>query len=365
MRVRKNSIAKYLDHALKHSFTPFCDAEEIINRLFYEFSMLHGIGVAVKEKTDRIIYEFMCFPERIDHEWRESRKATCRSTAIVIDFMQFNRSDANNVIRQLMIDVERELYLAHWEDYLEEKPKDDNPVTSSVWTDDSKAPVDAISDRIRYEVKQQMRLLTNSVYGIPKKPDEMYYLVSRGFGKSTWANQAAIAYCKNDVIATRNLHNAFNTNNIKITFDIEQVIFNDPATIVIFKDGTKTVVKAQDGELYDPEKGLAMALCKKTMGNTRDYYNVFLKYLKQWKKENPEKEEAIEAVEIYERLYNFVTLHELTMVSYTPDDPDYRHRIDCEITDGHTTMTLTKIPVRGTIQELNKIEKAIYEFFKL
>ena len=40
---------------------------------------------------------------------------------------------------------------------------------------------------------------------------------------------------------------------------IRNVIFNDPATIVIWADGTKTVVKA-DREPFDPEKGLAMAL---------------------------------------------------------------------------------------------------------
>lgn len=44
--------------------------------------------------------------------------------------------------------------------------------------------------------------------------------------------------------------------------DIERVIFNDPATIVFWTDGTKTVVKTHD-EPFDPEKGIAMALVKK------------------------------------------------------------------------------------------------------
>ena len=39
--------------------------------------------------------------------------------------------------------------------------------------------------------------------------------------------------------------------------NIEKVIFNPPATIVIFKDGTKEVVKAHE-EDFDAEKGLAM-----------------------------------------------------------------------------------------------------------
>lgn len=63
---------------------------------------------------------------------------------------------------------------------------------------------------------------------------------------------------------------------------IQKVIFNDPATIVIWADGTKTVVKC-DCELYDPEKGLAMAISKKALGNNGNYYETF----KKWVPEKP------------------------------------------------------------------------------
>lgn len=59
--------------------------------------------------------------------------------------------------------------------------------------------------------------------------------------------------------------------------EIERVIFSDPATIVFWKDGTKTVVKAHNEE-YDPEKGLAMAMIKKLYGNKGNYCNK----LKKW-----------------------------------------------------------------------------------
>lgn len=59
---------------------------------------------------------------------------------------------------------------------------------------------------------------------------------------------------------------------------IEKVIFNNPATIVIWSDGTKTVVKCQDGG-FDPEKGLAMAISKKFLGNKGNYYEEFKKWL--------------------------------------------------------------------------------------
>lgn len=66
---------------------------------------------------------------------------------------------------------------------------------------------------------------------------------------------------------------------------IEKVIFNDPATVIIWADGTKTVVKCQDGETYDPEKGLAMALVKKMCGNKGNYYKIFTKVLKKFGQE--------------------------------------------------------------------------------
>nr|DAH33523.1 MAG TPA: hypothetical protein [Caudoviricetes sp.] len=65
--------------------------------------------------------------------------------------------------------------------------------------------------------------------------------------------------------------------------DIVDVIFHDPATIVFWSDGTKTVVKCQPGDKFDPEKGLAMAIVKKTMGNTGSYCNIFKKWIKEVK----------------------------------------------------------------------------------
>ena len=60
--------------------------------------------------------------------------------------------------------------------------------------------------------------------------------------------------------------------------EIKNVKFNPPATIVFWTDNTKTVVKCS-GEDYDPEKGLAMCICKKVLGNKGNYYNVFKKWL--------------------------------------------------------------------------------------
>ena len=60
--------------------------------------------------------------------------------------------------------------------------------------------------------------------------------------------------------------------------EIKSAIYNDPATIVFWEDGTKTVVKCKN-EKFDPEKGLAMAFSKKMLGNKGNYYNIFKKWL--------------------------------------------------------------------------------------
>ena len=65
---------------------------------------------------------------------------------------------------------------------------------------------------------------------------------------------------------------------------IKDVIFNPPATIILWTDGTKTVVKDQGEVFYDPEKGMAMAVAKKAFGNQGNYYNQFAKYVDIYEK---------------------------------------------------------------------------------
>lgn len=69
-----------------------------------------------------------------------------------------------------------------------------------------------------------------------------------------------------------------NTTNLP---KIKRVIFNDPATIVLWEDGTKTVVKKQKDDKkkkFDKEKGLAMAIAKKALGNQGNYFETFKKW---------------------------------------------------------------------------------------
>lgn len=69
---------------------------------------------------------------------------------------------------------------------------------------------------------------------------------------------------------------------------IKKVIFNNPATIVLWTDGTKSVVKAYDEE-FDKEKGLAMAVSKKMLGTNdseSNYYDEFKKWITEDEEED-------------------------------------------------------------------------------
>lgn len=63
---------------------------------------------------------------------------------------------------------------------------------------------------------------------------------------------------------------------------IKDVIFNNPVTIVLWNDGTKTIVKCK-GEKFDAEKAIAMAFMKRAMGNKGSYYNIIRKWMEQGK----------------------------------------------------------------------------------
>lgn len=67
-----------------------------------------------------------------------------------------------------------------------------------------------------------------------------------------------------------------------LSMTIKKVIFSPPATIIIWDDNTKTIVKAQEDEPYDPEKGMAMCIAKHIYGDRGSYYNVFSEWLKNY-----------------------------------------------------------------------------------
>ena len=92
--------------------------------------------------------------------------------------------------------------------------------------------------------------------------------------KILWTNPEYVVPTTLDEAHNYCVHYTVNSSRMMI----KKVIFNNPATIVLWSDGSKTVVKSYFDD-YDPEKGLAMAIAKKALGNEGNYYNVFKKWL--------------------------------------------------------------------------------------
>ena len=85
--------------------------------------------------------------------------------------------------------------------------------------------------------------------------------------------------------------------------EIKNVKFNSPATIVFWADGTKTVVKCQDGDDYSKEVGLAMCIVKKVFGNTSKYNDIFKKWCPSYESETDADDYLSEA---YEQFKNHI-----------------------------------------------------------
>ena len=67
---------------------------------------------------------------------------------------------------------------------------------------------------------------------------------------------------------------------------IKNVYFNDPVTVVLWDDGTKTIVRCQKGDTYSKEVGLALCISKKALGNKPNFNDIFKKWIPE--KERPE-----------------------------------------------------------------------------
>lgn len=92
-------------------------------------------------------------------------------------------------------------------------------------------------------------------------------------------DEAFKKYVQHDIDTLVKTHGYVTFKKPSNPFAIKNVIFNPPATIVFWEDGTKTVVKAGEHDMFDPEKGLAMAISKRALGGKHDYYEPFAKWV--------------------------------------------------------------------------------------
>lgn len=112
------------------------------------------------------------------------------------------------------------------------------------------------------------------------KRKERYFTIGKVYdvvnGKITNDNGYTYSDLNNDVI--KFLSGWYEFERVADDTPISRVIFNDPATIILWADGTKTVAKAHGDDAFDPEKGFAVACAKKLLGNGDAFRREFAKW---------------------------------------------------------------------------------------
>lgn len=92
----------------------------------------------------------------------------------------------------------------------------------------------------------------------------------REFGRDSYVSRSG-SICLNVMpLTTIKVDNERNVGFL--AFGIKKVIYNPPATIVIWEDDSKTVVKCHVKDTYSPFVGLMACIVKKLYGDEEDWY---------------------------------------------------------------------------------------------
>lgn len=120
--------------------------------------------------------------------------------------------------------------------------------------------------------------------------NEETYAVSPKFGayRPSWQEMADLTSLgvKNIIRNEETMVEETTMIHERKSLGIKNIVFNSPATIVFWDDNTKTVVKCGEGDVFDPEKGVAMAVMKRALGTNEtdsNYLDKVKKYLDQYK----------------------------------------------------------------------------------
>ena len=169
----------------------------------------------------------------------------------------------------------------------------------------------SIADEIDKRIKEIYRRREIEMTGI-KFNDLEKDLKELGIELSTIRHSSGEVGCEIEGYFNPSMYEAHNTrkkSTVPITpkikkdgkwFDLapKKVIFNGPATTILWKDGTKTTVKCQDEDVWADDVGIAMCYLKKMLGNEGNFNNIFRQAMKvaevQTKKEELASSTAIE-----------------------------------------------------------------------
>ena len=109
---------------------------------------------------------------------------------------------------------------------------------------------------------------------------------------------------------------------------ISRVIFNDPTTIIMWSDGTKTIAKTHGDDAFDPEKGFAVACAKKLLGNGDAFRTEFAKWTPVDKEPNIDGFKVGDRVVYTRHIGTVIALSEAGSVGVEFDEPGIGYH-DC------------------------------------
>lgn len=122
---------------------------------------------------------------------------------------------------------------------------------------------------------------------IKEKEEEMQSLITKVTVPQGYTTSSTVTANTWPDVVYADIANAYAQKSVAIAVPkrdlpkIKKVIFNKPATIVLWSDGTKTVVKVKKKEKYDKWVGLAMCHMKKYYGEK------FHKTFRDWCEKEP------------------------------------------------------------------------------
>ena len=103
---------------------------------------------------------------------------------------------------------------------------------------------------------------------MPTKNDNIFPVSINGNGY-TYSISDGIPYIELNSNGIWDLLNGKPTTKSKPNaLSVRRILYHNPATIVFWQDGTKTVVKCMDGEPFEKYAGFCAALAKKVFGST-------------------------------------------------------------------------------------------------
>ena len=158
----------------------------------------------------------------------------------------------------------------------------------------------------------------------------------------------AAEYCKKDVENTQFAYERLLGGHWHLpSVEVKKVIFNDPATIIQWNDGSKTVVKCQNGEPFDAEKGFVMAYLKKLLGNDNTFNKEIAKWVKYDEpKKKPEPTDEWRVVNRKARVGDYIRLK--TNGMYPWNEPGEILKVDEVVGVGTLVRVLGKNHIRTT-----------------